>query len=487
MSPKSGLASGKNNTKELLPRRVPRWCRWLSVATTLVLVAAALFIGTPAEAATLTFSASADAVVKRAHPTTNYGTATGLRADNSPVEMVFLKFTVTGTAGRTVTGARLRLFATDPSNRGGQVRRVLNNSWSEPRITFNNAPVAQAPVVASRGAVADNTFVEFDLTSVIKRDGTYSFRISNTSAEGVIYSSKETSTATQRPRLIVTTNATPPSAANPCGKTSAPPARYEHVIWIIFENKTYSQVIGNARAPYMTRTARQCASVATWRDGGLGLPSLPSYLAMTSGSTQGVRVNSHPGGLPTIRANNIFRQVRATGQSHKSYMESMPSNCHLRASGLYAERHNPEIYYQGPGDRAACATRNVPMGTVGSGHLARDLANNTLPNFSVIVPNDCNNMHDCSVGTGDTWLSRWLPVILASQSYRAGKTAIFVVFDEDTPIPNFIVAPSVVPGTVIRGSYSHYSLLRTTEEMLGIGHKLLNAGTALSLRRPLRI
>jgi hypothetical protein len=78
-------------------------------------------------------------------------------------------------------------------------------------------------------------------------------------------------------------------------------------------------------------------------------------------------------------------------------------------------------------------------------------------------------------------------VILNSQSYRAGRTAIFLVFDEDTPIPNFVVAPSVVPGTVIQGSYSHYSLLRTTEEMLGISPKLLNAGTALSLRSPLRI
>jgi hypothetical protein len=62
-----------------------------------------------------------------------------------------------------------------------------------------------------------------------------------------------------------------------------------------------------------------------------------------------------------------------------------------------------------------------------------------------------------------------------------------VLFDEDTPVPNFVVAPSVVPGTVIQGNYSHYSLLRTTEEMLAIGLKLQNAGTALSFRSPLRI
>jgi phospholipase C len=258
-------------------------------------------------------------------------------------------------------------------------------------------------------------------------------------------------------------------------------------MWILFENKTYSQVIGNASAPYMTQTARQCASVSTWSDAGTGLPSLPNYLAMTSGSTQGVTSDSNPSGMPPITADNIFRQVRSAGKSYKSYMEDMPSNCQLSASGLYAERHNPEIYYQGPGDRAACSTNNIPMGTVSSGNLASDLANNTLPNFSVVVPNVCNDMHDCSVATGDTWLSQWLPVILASPSYQGGRTAIFVVFDEDTSIPNFIVAPSVVPGTVIQGNYNHYSLLRTTEEMLAIGPKLLNAGTALSFRTPLRI
>lgn len=495
MSRKFGFASGKNNSYRPWLRRMS-WRRGsISLATTLFLVATLSLIAVPAEAATLTFSASADAVVKRLGPTTNFRTATGLKADNSPVEMVFLKFTVTGTAGSTVTGAKLRLFVTDPSNSGGQFRRVLNNSWSENTITFNNAPVAETPVVASRGAVADNTFVEFDLFGVIKRDGTYSLRISTTASDGVVYASKESSVASQRPRLRITTNTTPPPpappppppGANPCGTASAPPARYEHVMWMIFENKTYSQVVGSANAPYMTQKARQCASVSTWNDAGQGLPSLPNYLAMTSGSTQGVTSNSNPSGLPTITANNIFRQVRSTGQSYKSYMEDMPSNCRLTASYPYAERHNPEIYYQGPGDRAACAINNVPLGNVSAGHLASDLANNTLPNFSVIVPNDCNNMHDCSVATGDTWLSQWLPVILNSQSYRAGRTAIFLVFDEDTPIPNFVVAPSVVPGTVIQGSYSHYSLLRTTEEMLGISPKLLNAGTALSLRSPLRI
>jgi hypothetical protein len=445
----------------------------------------------PARAATITLGPSADAVVKSATPGTNYGTATGLKADNSPVEMSFLKFVVTGTGG-TVTAAKLRLFVADPSPSGGQFRHVPDNSWAEGSVTWSNAPAASSTNIASLGAVSTGTWVEVDVFSLVKGDGTYSLRISSTNSDGVIYNSKEFSDATRRPQLVLTTGSTPPPPpppppGSPCGTAAAPPATYDHVVWIIFENKRYSQVIGSPSAPYMTQTAQKCASMTNWSDAGSAFPSLPNYIALTSGSNQGVTSDSSPGSLPAITADNLFRQVRARGLTQKSYQEDMPANCRLTDSGLYAVRHNPEAYYQGTGDRAACATNNVPLGTTTSGNLFNDLTNNTLPGFSLITPNVCNDTHDCSITTGDTWLSRWLPVILASQSYQAGRTAVVVLYDEDTPIPNFVVAPSVVPGTVVTGAYSHYSLLRATEEMLGITNLLLNARTAPSLRQPLNL
>jgi phospholipase C len=227
--------------------------------------------------------------------------------------------------------------------------------------------------------------------------------------------------------------------------------------------------------------------VPGWSDAGAAYPSLPNYLALTSGSNQGISTDADPASLPTVTADNIFRQVRARGLTEKSYQEDMSSNCLTGTSGLYAVRHNPEAYYQGAGDRAACAANNVPLGTVTAGNLHNDLANNALPSFALITPNVCNDTHDCSVGTGDKWLSSWLPAIVASPSYQGGRTAVFVVFDEDSPVPNFAVAPSVVPGTVAAGAYSHYSLLRTTEELLGIGTFLLNAAAAPSLRPSLRL
>jgi phospholipase C len=263
------------------------------------------------------------------------------------------------------------------------------------------------------------------------------------------------------------------------------PATYDHVIWILFENKRYGSVIGNASAPYMSGVASQCASVANWADAGSEYPSLPSYLALTSGSNQQVTDDSGPGGLPAITADNIFRQVRARGLSERSYQEDMPGNCATSSSGDYAVRHNPAAYYRGADDRSACLADDVPMGTTSGGAFLDDLQNGTLPSFAVVTPNLCNDMHDCSVATGDRWLGQWLPRILDSSAYREGRTAVFVAWDEDTPIPNIEIAPSVTPGTVLQGSYSHYSLLRATEEMLGISEYLGDAATSPSLRGPL--
>ena len=238
----------------------------------------------------------------------------------------------------------------------------------------------------------------------------------------------------------------------------------------------------------MTSMAHQCGTATNWSDSGSQYPSLPSYLALTSGSTQGISTDGNPADFPTVTADNIFRQVRTAGLTERSYEEDMPTNCAQTSAGLYAVRHNPQAYYAGGDDRADCNANNVPMGTTTSGNLSADLANNSLPAFSFLTPNLCNDMHDCTdPSTGDAWLSKWLPVMLSSQVYQAGRTAIFVTFDEESPVPNFEIAPSVVPGTAVTAPLNHYTLLRTTEEMLGIPNYLLNAASAPDLRGPLNL
>jgi hypothetical protein len=249
------------------------------------------------------------------------------------------------------------------------------------------------------------------------------------------------------------------------------------------ENHTAADVIGNADAPYATALAGECGTAA--RYASVGSPSLPNYVGATSGDTQGIGDDAPPADHP-LAVDNLFRQVRAAGRTERSYSESMSGNCQLDSSGDYAVKHNPAPYYVGEQDRAACQRDNVPLGTLDGGALRQDLDGGTLPSFAFVTPNLCDDTHDCPVRTGDDWLRRWLPIVLGSLAYRQGGTAVFLVWDEPTPMPFVVIGPSTPPGTVASTRADHYALLRTTEELLGLpllGH----AAAAPSLRAAYRL
>ena len=113
--------------------------------------------------------------------------------------------------------------------------------------------------------------------------------------------------------------------------------------------------------------------------------------------------------------------------------------------------------------------------------LAGDLGAGTLAAFSLVVPNTTNDAHGGCLSCADAWLARWIPRIVASPAYQDGSTAVFVTYDSDDKsaknhIATMVIAPSVKPGTVASGAYSHYSMLRTIEDMLGL------PGTSAALR-----
>jgi len=252
---------------------------------------------------------------------------------------------------------------------------------------------------------------------------------------------------------------------------------YQHVVWIWMENHTYGSVIGSPRAPYQTALAHACATATRYVT--VGSPSLPNYVGATSGTTFGIGDDAGPASHP-ISADNLFRQVRDAGGSARSYEESMPSACATSSRARYAVKHNPAAYYVGGGDRAACRVDDVPLSQLGT-----DLAAGHLPTFSFVTPDLCDDTHDCSVATGDAWLRSWVTRLLGGADYRAGTTAVVIVYDEYTPVPNVFVAPSVVAGTVVTATVDHYALLRATEEMLGVPVLLGHAATAPDLRRML--
>jgi phospholipase C len=244
------------------------------------------------------------------------------------------------------------------------------------------------------------------------------------------------------------------------------------------ENHTAGAVFGRDDAPVENRLKDQCGSSATYES--VGAPSLPNYLGATSGKTHGIADDSAPAAHP-LTADNLFRQVRAAGFASRSYQEAMIEPCQLTSGGRYAVKHNPAAYYVGEQDRDACVRDNIPLGDPGSGPLADDLARDTLPAFTFVTPDLCNDTHDCPVAAGDRWLGQWLPAILDSSAYRAGRTVVFIVWDEPTPMPLLVIGPTVPRGSATTEPFNHYSLLRTTEELLGLP-LIGNAATASSMR-----
>jgi len=229
-------------------------------------------------------------------------------------------------------------------------------------------------------------------------------------------------------------------------------------------------VIGNSPARYENELAAGCGLATNYR--AITHPSLPNYLAATSGETWGVRDDGSPSAHP-ITARSVFEQAG----SWREYVESAPGTCPTRSTPLYAQKHDPALYYTRL--RGVCRQRVVSLGELG-----RDLAGGTLPRFASVVPDLCHDTHDCGVRAGDDWLRRWVPRIAGSAAYRSGRAAVFLVWDEgegaDQHVALIAIARSIRPGTKAARRFDHYSLLRTTEELLGLPY-LGRARSALSM------
>jgi hypothetical protein len=256
---------------------------------------------------------------------------------------------------------------------------------------------------------------------------------------------------------------------HPCGRSGAPPRHYSHIIWIVMENKSFAEVMESPQAPLIRALATACG-VATHFTAEAH-PSLPNYIAMTSGSTHGITDDLDPS-FHKLAGPSIFSQL---GSHWRALEEAMPSACDRGNAGRYAVRHNPAVYYTGLG--ASCHRQDLPLGT------RPDLS----ARFTFVTPDLCHDMHDCSVGDGDSWLAGFVPPILRSRQYAAGRTALFITWDEDdgsssNRIPTLVIAPHTRPGTRSGESFTHYSLLRTTEELLGLPVTLGAAGRAPSMR-----
>ncbi len=298
---------------------------------------------------------------------------------------------------------------------------------------------------------------------------------------------------------------TAPVAKTPCGNVMPIPTKYDHVLWIYEENHTYSQVINNANAPYMTSLAKACGSSSQYYD---NLPlnelypgtttifahSSISYNADSAGSdcTYGNGAHGTECWLSvsnTFKHNlpwkTIFKQVTEKGGTWRNYEESAPGNCYPTDSGLYVWDHNPVVNFTvNNGDCAAndlaipgivCPDKAVKCNTAPTGRLINDINAGTLPTYGVIIPNLNNMMHNGTVNQADIWLKTYLTALFASTEYKKGRTAVFVIWDEPfsrTATMPFLAISATAKGGIVTTQANNYTVLGNTEAMLGITERL---------------
>lgn len=208
-------------------------------------------------------------------------------------------------------------------------------------------------------------------------------------------------------------------------------------------------------------------------------PSQPNYLAITGGSTFGLTSDINP--APQYSGQSVFGQAIAAGHNAVQYSESMPGNCYQSRSGDFSVSHAPWQSYAD--ERNLCNAYAVPMGSSSSGAMHNDVISGTLPTVGLAVPNNCNNAHNCSLGTADNWLKGWLPQILAGPDYQSGNLAIVILGDEDDGSQGNKVLTVVIhkgdPHRVVTSSLNHYSLSGALSQVSG-SSPLRNAASAPS-------
>jgi hypothetical protein len=242
-----------------------------------------------------------------------------------------------------------------------------------------------------------------------------------------------------------------------------------HVLVLVMENEESTDIVGSRAAPYANALIRRYG-LAT-QSFAITHPSLPNYLALTSGSTQGVSSDCTD---CRVHAPNIVDQLEAAHISWKAYLEDQPEPCFKGAgSGGYAKKHNPFVYYDDvAGSPARCGK------LVGFQQLSADLRGGRLPTYAWVSPNLCDDGHDCGVTGGDRFLARTVPSLLR----ELGPHGFLVLtWDEGNSdagccggaaqggrIATILAGPDVRHGAREHTPVNHYGVLGTIEQALGL-------------------
>lgn len=276
---------------------------------------------------------------------------------------------------------------------------------------------------------------------------------------------------------------TTPSPARVAGLGSPSPSaivgpggplrRAGHVWLIMLENKEYGSLLANPAAPYFNGLAAKYGLASNYY--ATGHPSLPNYIALVAGSVAGVTAD----GAYHLGRASLFSQLSSLGQPWREYAQDVPGVCFTGATGgggldgpglpgEYARKHNPAISFTSVSNNPAQCANIQPLAGFDPAAGA----------YEFIVPNLINDMHDGTIAQGDAFLSAFVPLITASPAFAAGGV-LFITFDEGSTkdgflgdngghIATLLVAASIPPGYQYLPYADHSSVLRTTEDLLGL-------------------
>ncbi len=198
---------------------------------------------------------------------------------------------------------------------------------------------------------------------------------------------------------------------------------FGNVVIVLGENQNYTTTYNSKNMPYLTSLANTY---------GLGVnyysdthPSIGNYFNLSTGYILTDDDSQTPQSFP-ISKNNIALELQKAGGTWKDYVENLPSvkNCLGLNSGAYYVRHDPLEYMT--------TINKEKKNYVCFSRFAKDLAKNALPNLSWLVPNGCDDAHDCPIGTFDTWLKKEVGPLVKSSYFQTGGTGLLiVVFDEN--------------------------------------------------------
>ena len=255
---------------------------------------------------------------------------------------------------------------------------------------------------------------------------------------------------TARPSQVGTPTTTP-------GQVSAPVMK---LLVVVEENHSASEMQNGM--PYTFGLAQRYGFASEFT--AIAHPSLPNYIAVAGGDQHGIADDSGPAEHP-ISGSSVFGEAIAAGKTAAVYVDGMSDNCAAQDGGDdYAVKHNPWVYFAD--ERSQCQEFDVPLENLDAAVTAGE-----LPSAGMVIPNLCNDAHNCSLATADSWFRSEMTRIFAGADWKSGHLAVVLTADEDdrsqgNRVLTVVIHPSQ-QGNVVDTPLNHYSLCRLFSEVTG--------------------